>query len=182
MKLCWLYKKAVSRAVDADGKMPAWVTRHLDKCGHCRDHYRAQVCLTAALMESAPAECASPAPFLRSRIISALDQQEGPLPTPGMRFRPLRTWLIPAFGLFIIGMVWIWKPASSSTQRPVADGPLVGSAALPVTAPNGVDPAALLKWNENFKQPLESELQDMVDDAKAALLALGDNFLPSKFE
>ena len=182
MKLCWLYEKAVSRAVDADGEMPAWVTRHLDKCIHCRDYHQAHVCLTAALMESAPAEFTSASSFLRARILSALDQQAGVPETQGMVLRALRSLLIPAFGVFIIGMVWIWKPgASTSTQRPVVDGQLVGRELLPVPAPNGVDAATLLKWNENLNQPLESEIHYVIDDAKSALVALGDNFLPHRF-
>src|SRR5262249_40943527 len=125
MKLCWLYERAVSRAVDADGEVPAWVTRHLDKCIRCRDYHQAHVCLMAALRESAPAEFRSPSSFLRARILSALDRQGGVPETPGMVVRALRSLLIPAFGVFIIGMVWIWKPgASTSTRRPDVDGQL----------------------------------------------------------
>jgi hypothetical protein len=114
--------------------------------------------------------------------LSALDQQAGAPETQGMVLRALRFLLIPAFGVFIIGMVWIWKPgASTSTQRPVVDGQLVGRELLSVPAPNGVDAATLLKWNENLNQPLESEIHYVIDDAKSALIALGDNFLPHRF-
>ena len=180
MKLCWLYEKAVSRAVDADGELPAWVRRHLDKCIQCREYHQAQVCLTAALIQSAPAELTSPSSFLHARILSALDQQAGVPETQGIGLRALRSLLIPAVGVFIIGIIWLWKPGAS-TLRPVVDGQLVGREPLPMPAPNGVDAAALLKWNEKLNQPLESEIYYVVDDAKSALIALGDNFLPHRF-
>jgi len=178
MKLCWLYEKAISRAADAGSQTPAWVNRHLDKCIECRQTCQTHIRLTAALSASAQSQFTSPSPFLHARIISALDQQTGRAETRGRIFQALRSIVIPAFGLFIIGGLWIWKSESpSSTHQPAGSG-LVFMSELLDPPRNGVDAAKLLEWSEKLDQPLESEIRLVVDDAKSVLSSLSDNFLP----
>jgi hypothetical protein len=178
MKLCWLYEKAISRAVDAGSQTPAWVNRHLDQCIECHQSYQAHVRLTAALTASAPSQVASPSPFLHARIMSALDHQTGRDQTLGKIFQALRSVLIPAFGLFLLGLIWLWKSESpNSTQQPAVSS-LVAVSERFAPAGSGVNVAKLLKWSENLDQPLENEIHLVVDDAKSAWSSLSDNFLP----
>ena len=180
MKLCWLYEKAISRAVDAGSPTPAWVNRHLDQCIKCRQCYQAHVRLTAALTASAPSQVTAPSPFLHARIISALHHEAGRAETPVKILQALRSISIPAFGFLIIAVLWIWKPESpNSTQQPAVSG-LVAMNELFGPARGGVDAAKLLEWSENLDQPLESEIRLVVDDAKSALSSLSDNFLPHR--
>src|SRR4030095_3277128 len=119
MKLCWLYEKALSRAADAGSQTPAWVNRHLDRCIECRQGYQAHIRLTAALTASAQSQVTSPSPFLHARIMSALDREVGRAETPGKILQSLRSVLIPAFGLFLLGVLWLWKSESpNSAQQP----------------------------------------------------------------
>jgi anti-sigma factor RsiW len=178
MKLCWLYEKAISRAVDAGTQTPAWVNRHLDKCIECHQCYQAHVRLTAALTASAQSQVTSPSSFLHARIMSALDQEAGRAETPGRILQALRSILIPAFGLFIIGVLWIWKSESPNSAQQPAVSSLVVMSERVAPARSGVDAAKLLEWSENLDQPLKSEFQLVVDDAKSALSSLSDNFLP----
>ena len=178
MKYCWLYEKAISRAAAAGSQTPAWVNRHLDKCIECRQTYQAHIRLTAALTASAQSQVTSPSPFLHARIMSALDQEAGRAETRGKILQALRSLLIPAFGLFIIGGLWIWKSESpNSTQQPAVSGPVFMSKLFDPPR-NGVDAAKLLEWSENLDQPLESEIRLVVDDAKSVLSSLSDKFLP----
>jgi hypothetical protein len=178
MKHCWLYEKVISRAADAGSQTPAWVNRHLDKCIECRQTYQAHVRLTAALTASAQSQVTSPSPFLHARILSALDQEAGRAETRGKILQALRSILIPAFGLFIIGGLWFWKSESpNSTQQSAASG-LVTKSELFDPPRNGVDAAKLLQWSEKLDQPLESEIGLVVDDAKSVLSSLSDKFLP----
>ena len=178
MKHCWLYEKAISRAADAGSQTPAWVNRHLDKCIECRQTYQAHIRLTAALTASAPSQVTSPSPFLHARIMSALDQEAARAETPSKILQALRSILIPAFGLFIIGGLWIWKSESPKSTYQSAVSGLVFQSKLFDPPHNGVDAAKLLEWSENLDQPLESEIRLVVDDAKSVLSSLSDNFLP----
>ena len=178
MKYCWLYEKAISRAADAGSQTPAWVNRHLDKCIECRQTYQAHIRLTAALTASAQSQVTSPSPFLHARIMSALDEEAGRVKTRGKILQALRSILIPAFGLFIIGGLWIWKSESPKSTHQSAVSGLVFKSELFDPPHNGVDAAKLLEWSENLDQPLESEIRLVVDDAKSVLSSLSDNFLP----
>jgi len=110
--------------------------------------------------------------------MSALDQEAARAETPSKILQALRSILIPAFGLFIIGGLWIWKSESPKSTYQSAVSGLVFKSELFDPPHNGVDAAKLLEWSENLDQPLESEIRLVVDDAKSVLSSLSDNFLP----
>jgi hypothetical protein len=79
--------------------------------------------------------------------MSALDQEAGRAETRGKILQALRSLLIPAFGLFIIGGLWIWKSESpNSTQQSAVSGLVFLSEFAP--ARSGVD--ELLEWAKTW--------------------------------
>jgi hypothetical protein len=124
------------------------------------------------LAVAAGAQLADEAVIDRRRV------EAGRAETRGKILQALRSILIPAFGLFIIGGLWIWKSESPNpTHQPAVSG-LVFMSELFDPPRNGVNAAKLLEWSENLDQPLESEIRLVVDDAKSVLSSLSDNFLP----
>jgi hypothetical protein len=94
----------------------------------------------------------------------------------------LNSWLRPAVVAaaalalaIVIGVRKFENPPSAPVvlaQRNPASLP----SATSVTDPY---PKQILSWSQSLPQPLETEMDSVLSDARAALKSLGDNFLPS---
>lgn len=177
MKLCWFYQKLISSAVSGKEPAPQWMARHLGACPDCRQFQQEQTRLSTVLAkESSPDLIVFP-PYLHSKIMSRVQSvtcsSEARLPAG----RWIRTLLIPALGAIGVMVVLMRMP-----ERPKPA--VLGVNARPVLnleqlIPHA-DPAQLLAWTERVDEPLETELDAVVSDAKSALNSLTANFLPAQ--
>ena len=178
MKLCSLYKKAISWAADSHAPVPLWVKPHLLACRECRGFQEVQMRLSARLRSDAKADVPELPPFLHARILFALRTKSE---KPAQRVSGLR-WieaaLIPALGALAIAAYCVWRPGGSHESAPHRNVAL-GAGALQTWIPQS-DPGQLLAWTEKLDQPLQSEIHFVVSDAKTAWQSLAENFLPSQ--
>jgi hypothetical protein len=142
--------------------------------------------LTRQLLTTAEAQRALPSPFLRTRILAAIDRSQSNEPVAGwehwwlrlgVRFGAVATF----FAAFVIAAV-VWRqhtpPPRAAVQQPAP------SAVTPALLENltgrlsRADGQKLLEWSQSLEQPLDQELQSLVNDAKSALGSLARNFLP----
>jgi hypothetical protein len=178
MKLCWLYHWMIRWNGDDEPK-PGLLQRHLHECAACRRVHQGGAQLTARLKAEAPAHLTEPPPFLQNRILAALRQEpQSTAPHVFGIFR-LGTALIPAVAILVVLGYWMHD---TDTLNP--------SQTAEVSSPTAVqaekllaqsDPGHLLDLAGKLDQPLQSELNSVVSDAKTALQSLTENFVPSQF-
>jgi len=108
--------------------------------------------------------------------MASLDTQgHQPAPPLGAMFW-IRAVLNPALALALIAGVWFWKSQPKQLVSQTAAPPVTLPLERLIQQPN---PGQILAaWSEKLDQPLESEMQLVVSDAKTALHSLSANFLP----
>jgi hypothetical protein len=176
MKLCFLYQKTLSFATDSERPAPRWVERHVAGCPACREFQQSELKLVHALRTDAAAEVSSFPPFLHARIMSQVGRNRPELSSWAVGIRWLRGLAVPALALILAVGYWLRKP--ESLHPPSAPSLVSEVASEQSETPSITSPAQLLAWGEKFDQPLEGELHSVLNDARAALASLSDNFLP----
>jgi hypothetical protein len=182
MRACWIYKIVMSHCLDSRERLPGWVDQHVESCEECarfhRGHRRVIDRLSIDAAETASGSEASP--FLHSRIMAAVRRAE---PEPSrVSFRP--AWFAGvAASVLIVGALSLrllpelggqLKPTAPLAQSVVEQArPLVPVLSLA----NG---EKLLEMSRNFDQPLEAEIQFVMNDARSAIETLANSFLPGQ--
>ena len=71
---CLIHRWKIDRALDDNQELPRSTKTHIANCPNCRDHYQQQAKLIEQLEQPSPTPEAPP--FLRARIINALQSAE----------------------------------------------------------------------------------------------------------
>jgi hypothetical protein len=179
MKLCSLHRKTISWAADSHAQAPRWVKPHLLSCPECRRFQEEELRLSARLRADAEAGLPEFPPVLHARILFALRTKRAQRAQRVPGFRWIEAALIPALGVLAIAAYCVWKPAGNHQSPPALTAPSAGASAWRPLIPQS-DPSQLLAWTGKLDQPLQSELDFVVSDAKTALQSLAENFLPSR--
>lgn len=199
---CRFFRFTMSRALDDRRPLSARTERHLAGCASCREHHQAQLLLirdfqTGGKIEGLAASCASrlrtgtaaeaahpvpratgPSQFLRSRILNEITNsphRESPA--------ALARWFW-AFG--IAAVIVLAAIISQSQRRPTLD--LVAedqptpnaAAALMVATVRFANGGQLLQAASDLDQPLQTEMNLVISDARAVLRSLQTDFVPSQ--
>jgi len=174
MIACWLYRKFITDDTDANHALPNSVQRHFQTCPACRKFLDSERELTQRLVAGAESHQKAPSPFLHARIMASLDRDPQAAPAARQFLPPVwaTALVIAALGLFGIFLM---------RDAPQPAGPSSHSVASSLPSENHVPMVTgqnLLNWTTKLDQPLESEMQSVVADAKAAIQLLAQNFLP----
>src|SRR5438552_16140420 len=177
---CWFYKSVIRRCTDAGEPIPERTQRHVRDCPVCGEFYKVERALTRGLLAGAEFHRHSPSPFLRPRIMRSLERRS-------RVNEPVRKSLHPiwAAGLIVsLGVLCIFLTRTSqSSNSPSSPGSSAGSRLMGRQLGNLVSRNSgqtVFEWSKAIDQPLESEMQLVVNDAKAAIWLLAQNFLPEK--
>ena len=180
MKACWFYQKAASWMLDSTAPAPSWIQRHLADCPDCAHFHREQDQLISTLRATASAQLADPPPFLRGKILSTL-RAEARRPVPQFHaLRWVRAMIIPALGV-VLFMAYVVRKPDNTSSLPSSGSPPIRSftEAVEKIIPKA-DASQLLSWTEQVDQPLETELDSVMTDAKSAVQGFAMNFLPDQ--
>ena len=178
MKLCWLCRQAISWAADSHAQVPRWVKPHLLACPDCRGFQEGEMRLSARLRADAGADVPEFPAVLHARILFGLRTKSAKPAQRVPAFRWIEAVLIPALGVLVMAAYCVWKQGGSH-EPPSRLVVSPGANALQTLIPRS-DPSQLLAWTGKLDQPLQSELDFVVSDAKTALQSLAENFLPSR--
>jgi anti-sigma factor RsiW len=182
MRACWFYKIVISHRLDSREGIPGWVDLHVDGCEECarfhRGHRRVIDRLSIGAAD-ALSEREAP-PFLHSRIMSAVRRAE---PEPvRVSFRPAWVAGIAASVLLVGALSLRLLPEPGERHEPTAElaqsSVEQGRSLAPVLSM--VNGEKLLEMSRNLDQPLEAELQFVMNDARSAIETLANNFLPGQ--
>ena len=175
---CLLSQWVAARRLDDGTEVPRWTQRHLDHCPDCAAQHQRHRSLVARLSGDADAVRREPPPFLHARILANLGTQ--PSVRPGAR-RVSPLWTVAAAGVAAVVLIVALDRAPESARPlasgvPQVDSPVVrGTFAFLSTLPAQ---ETVLALGTNLDEPLATELQLVMSDARTALAALTRNFLP----
>lgn len=178
---CLLHRFWIDRALDDGRPLSARIERHLAGCPDCRRHHAQQTRLLRQLAGGGEGIRAEPSPFLRTRILGAVKAAARPA-NPSM---PRWAWAAGCAGLLALAAI-IFSSGSAPESGPVAQT----EAFVPVTPPadtglletpaRWTDGGRWLQVTTNLDQPLQRELNLVLEDARKALRALSADFLPGE--
>jgi hypothetical protein len=174
MKTCWIYRKVISWAADAQSPVPDWAQRHLRACQACEHFHQTEMRLSAAL---AAVKATGPEfpPFLHARIMAAIKGAERKPDFQAVVLRRMAVTLGAVAVITAVAAVTMLSLNRDKLPQTQAAAPTISNSVL-LDAP---DASQLFAWSKKLDQPLETELKAVVNDAKTALASLSDTFLPS---
>jgi len=173
MITCRFFEKWVSWNADANPALPRWAQRHMQSCSACREFYGSMRFTAQGLSAGAEGERQPPPPFLRAKILSAIRAQENAKPqSTGAQLRWGLT--IGTACVLLASLVWLHRPVAP-VKSASQSGPVPKALTL-----NLPDVARVDAWMNTLDQPLDNEMQFVLDDAQTAIKYLQKSFLPLK--
>src|SRR5688572_14791439 len=171
MKLCRIYRRAMVFWLD-EPAAPRWLGQHLERCPECRAAWETERRFIQQLGSQTPPR-PEPVPFLRARIVANVRAQTPP--GAHAEVRVLRPVGLAAFGLALVLALALLSLPGKKPAQPVA---VVAPRATqpPTVLARVVDGTELLRLVDRIDEPLETELQSVVNDARTALNSLAYNF------
>lgn len=179
MSTCFYFRRIIKSSLDAGVALPDGAQRHTQDCAACRKIYESERGIIRELRGGA--EDLEPSPFLHARIISSIEND-------GRESQGKRHWLPAGWAAGIaaacaLALVFSLMrqplktslPSVANTSRSAAPAAL--DLALNVKFPDGNQ---VRQWAGKVDEPLETEQKLVISDARTALNALADNFLPPK--
>jgi hypothetical protein len=178
---CWRYRRIISRSADENAPLPPAAQTHIAQCHHCRRIYATEHQIVRGLSAGAAAQKRrQPSPFLHAKIMARIASLQ-PGACRASKASHLRRPLALATACVVLAAILLWParpgPKPSATQIVQVQPPRTVRTAAPPAWP---DPALLTQWAANLDKPLQAEMQAVFHDARGAVTALADNFLPEK--
>lgn len=176
MIACHYYRRIIRNSLDADQSLPERAQNHIQACPHCREVYEAELGTVRAL-RGAPVKESSSA-FLHARIMWSLDRgQTREVQSPWPRLG----WAVGVAAVCVIVLAVGWARQRSRTMARARATQIAmqidRDLSLIKKLPDGDQVG---QWAGKLDEPLETEKKLVINDAKTALNALADSFLPSK--
>ncbi len=172
-----------------EGTVPSWARRHLAACPSCQEHYAAAVALDHGLRAAAPAQTRAPRPALEHdimrEIMATVERGASRETAQARAARPRRAWAafaVTGAAACAVALVYLSRPQPVAPAVPAAGahGPTVASASNPPQP--GWSQLAVPVRSLLAEDPLRSEAQHVVAEARSAVDFLALNFLPHPVE
>ena len=181
MIICRLYRRIILSSVDADTALPGRTLRHVQDCSNCRDVYESQTEIARQLRADAGFNEREPSPFLHARIMSSIAYSQ--LNAERKHERIWFGWAsaLTTVCLLLAGVIWLRNQPGPDPldgfQRPLASAPAAPELPAALGLPNGTQ---MRQWTVKLDEPLQTEMNLVVNNTKTAANALVNNFVPEK--
>lgn len=176
MIACLYYRKIIRNSLDADQSLPEGARNHIEGCAHCREIYEAEMGTIRALRGAPVAE--SPSPFLHARIMSSLDRADKKAQAHSHKPRMVWATGLAAACTILLAAIGMHQRSEYMARQRVAR--IAEQINIDVALKKLPDGTEVQKWAGKLDEPLQKEEKLVINDAKTALTALADNFLPPK--
>lgn len=192
MITCWLTRRKIDWEMDDGAEASASVGLHLSRCAACERYRRRQRALVDGLILEARQNPSSSPLFFRERD-SVLPNRGGSFGGGDCRTQSTNARALPgAKFAWRQGLVWFAAAAVvvvGLLRLPPGEAPAPSSSeliakALHFTEPQALEEAAgqsIQEWSALLNQPLESEIQFLMNDARFAMSSLAESFLPEQY-
>ena len=178
MIACWLTRRKIDWELDDGAEVSAAVGLHLSRCAACARYRRRQQALVEGLIGEARQNPSSSPLFFRERA-SVLPKRYCFFRGGGcFAWRQGLVWFAAAV-VVVVGILWF--PPGEAPSSPSSE--LIAKA-LHFSGPQALEEAAgqsLQEWSALLNQPLESEIQFLINDARFAMISLVASFLPEQY-
>ncbi len=172
---CWYHRHIISHSVDGNVPLSNATRAHVRNCRACREHHEAESEIARQLSAAAGAGDRQPSPFLQARIMSAIAGEHSHAK------RPRLAWALPAalLAACVLVAVILWmgtRHAPGGVDHPVAVAERApAETSLTVEWPKDLN---LGEWTVKLDEPLQKEMNLVVNDTKTAMDSLARNFIP----
>jgi hypothetical protein len=172
---CWYHRQIISHSVDARVSLPDATRAHVRNCRACRVHHETESEIARQLSAAAGAGDREPSPFLHARIMSSIAGERSGAERP----RLVRALPVALTAACVLIAVRLWIDHS----RP--PGGVDGAVTVAERAPT--ETSLTVKWPDELDlgeltvkldEPLQKEMQLVVNDTKTAMDSLARNFVP----
>lgn len=180
---CWFFRRSITRTFENDQPLSIDLESHLLACQDCRHFHESEGRVVNKLRHGVLSrEDAAPA-FLHRKIMARIERERfESAPRPVSRLPGWSTAaaaaLVLSIGFFTVSV----KFRSSHTEQTGSKAAQLdeyftanNSRELPIRLPA---PGIMRQLTMHLDQPLETELQAMLQDAQSAIHLLAHNFLP----
>lgn len=192
MITCWLTRRKIDWEMDDGAEASAAVALHLSRCAACERYRRRQRALVEGLIREARQNPSSSPLFFRERasvfpkrycffrVGGCRTQSKSGETLPGAKFawRQGLVW----FAAAVIVVVGILQLPLSEAPSPLSSELI--AKAIRFSGGQSLEEAAgqsLQEWSALLNQPLESEIQFLINDARFAMSSLAASFLPKQY-
>ena len=192
MITCWLTRRKIDWEMDDGTEASAAVDLHLSRCAACARYRRRQRALVEGLIREARQNPSSSPLFFRERAsvlpkrycffrgggCRTQSKNGGTSPSARFAWRQGLVW----FAAAVVGVVGILRLPLSEAPSP-SSSELIAKALL-FSGGQSLEEAAgqsLQEWSALLNQPLESEIQFLLNDARFAMSSLAASFLPKQY-
>lgn len=174
MKCQW-YQFWINRHVDEDSPLPTHVQTHIKTCHRCGAFHREQSDVRQQL-RATPDGLPSPSPFLKKRILNEIADEKNTRTNPvGWR------WIGGgAFAIFAAVSTLLLVNPSPEPAPPKFTRVTLAPEWIELTA-KVTSGEHLFRVATNLNQPLQQEMDLVIQNAQAALTFLANDFVPSTF-
>jgi hypothetical protein len=171
----------ISRSADENAPLPPAAQAHLAQCHDCRRVYAAEQQIVRSLSAGAAAQKSQqPPPFLHARIMARIASSQPGARRASIAFR-LRRPLALATACLVLTTILLWPGRPGPKPSPGQIARVQPQRAVATTSSmDWPDTTLLTQWATNLDKPLETEMHAVFHDARGAVTALADNFLPGK--
>lgn len=179
MFTCFIHRKAAASSLDGNTPLSQRTRVHLASCPACRAAYGAEREIGKRLARDRAERLEPVSPFLHGRIMSHVERADNADREPSSAaFAFLRhpALLLPC--LVLLTIVLLKTVPRHSSPAPPSQALAQGQKPLSETL--RASQARLAKWSGSLDQPLNTEMQLVATDAKAAVQFLSHNFLPQR--
>ena len=190
MITCWLTRRRIDWEMDDGAAMSAAVGLHLSRCAACEGYRRRQLSLVKGLIREARQNPPSSPPLFRASDSpnrggsfggndGCRTQSTNGRTLPGLKFAWRQALVCgAAAALVVVGLLRMppSEAPSSSSERIAKVIRFSGGQALEEAAEQ-----SLREWSALLNQPLESEIQFLMNDARFAMNSLAASFLPEQY-
>jgi len=175
---CWYYRRIIARSADEDAPLARAAEAHITECRECRRLYQTGREIVRRLsLGGAEQKRHEPPPFLAAGIMARIKS------TPSDNSRAsnlsLQRWSAALTACLVLTAVLLRPGHPGRDQVPVAKLHPAPHLDAP-SAMNWTNTVQLAEWATHPDQPLDTEMQAVIHDARGAVMALADNFFPEQ--
>lgn len=174
----------VASGLDAIRGLSAWTESHVNHCAPCRQQAETHQDIARKLTLCATEARRSPSPFLQSRIMAAWDREVHEPVRVKQSFLPL--WNMGVIGgcVALLALLVALHPAFQPEQEApdLTQSETPGLITLPadtlVETVTTVNTRVMDGLSKTLENPLEREMESMLQGARSAAQLFAQNFLP----
>ena len=179
MKTCFIFRPWIHYHEGDTTAIPSLARRHLDACPDCQAELAAHREVERRLRESVRKEWLQVPSRLHARTMLALNRKPEREPASGLSLGIRWIGMGVAFSAVALAFWFSINPGGHSTGIAKSPLPKMEPAKVLATQAASVSGKTILEFGEKLQSPLDTEMQNLMNDALNAATVVAKDILPS---